>query len=79
MFQLLQEVLSAALRVILFYYSEGKLLCSFWDTKSKPVLLLDSFEKVGVHEKGKKPDTVLHYNKTKSGVDNMINLLECAL
>ena len=53
-----------------FYYSHGQMLCSYWDKGQKPVLLLDSFAKVGIHEDAK-PDTVIHYNATKSGVDNI--------
>ena len=46
------------------------MLCSYWDKGTKPVLLLDSFAKSGNHD-DEKPGTVLHYNATKSGVDNV--------
>jgi len=58
-----------------FYYSGNQLLCSFYDKKKTPVLLLDSYLKVGHHEPGTKPDTVLLYNEKKSGVDNMDKLV----
>ena len=59
-----------------FYYSQNQFICSFWDKKKTPVLLLDSFAKVGIHEEANsKPDTVLLYNKNKSGVDNIDKLL----
>jgi hypothetical protein len=51
-----------------FLYSDGQLLCRYWDKGCKAVLLLDSFARDGQHQ-GRKPDTVLHYNSTKSGVD----------
>jgi hypothetical protein len=55
-----------------FFYSDGILLCSFWDKGSKPVLLVDSFAKVGGNaQAGVKPETVKFYNETKSGVDSM--------
>ena len=56
-----------------FFYNNNILLCSFWDKRSKPVLLLDSFAKArGNPQEGGKPETVKFYNETKSGVDNLI-------
>jgi hypothetical protein len=53
-----------------FFYTAGHFLCSFWDKKRQPVLLLDSFAKVGrVSAGNQKPDSVEFYNQTKSGVD----------
>ena len=54
------------------FYNDQKLLCSFWDKSTKPVLLLDTFipnaenhDEVSHHL----PDSVQFYNATKSGVD----------
>lgn len=58
------------------FYSEGILLCSFWDKGSAPVLLLDSFARVSHDtEPGSKPPTVSFYNDTKSAVDNLDHLI----
>lgn len=57
------------------YHSNNVVLCSFWDKGSKPVLLLDSFSKAPpTPPVGTKPDTVMFYNRTKSGVDVMDHL-----
>jgi hypothetical protein len=59
-----------------FFYNDNTLLCSFWDKGSKPVLLLDSFAKVGdIPQLGVKPETVKFYNETKSGVDNLDHMI----
>ena len=59
-----------------FLYTNDHFMCSFWDKKKKPVLLLDSFANVGCHQDGYcKPDTVNEYNSTKSGVDNIDKLI----
>jgi hypothetical protein len=53
-----------------FFYHDQKLLCSFWDKGTKPVLLLDSFVPVADEQhKENLPESVLFYNATKSGVD----------
>jgi hypothetical protein len=59
-----------------YYYSDNILLCSYWDKGSKPVLLLDSFARIGRQpQPGSKSDTVSFYNKTKSGVDNLDHMI----
>lgn len=59
-----------------FLYTNDHFMCSFWDKRKKPVLLLDSFANVGRHQDGcTKPDTVNEYNATKSGVDNLDKLI----
>jgi hypothetical protein len=58
------------------FYSDGMLLCSYWDKGTKPVLLLDSFGRIGNSpEVGQKPQTVKFYNETKSGVDNLDHMV----
>lgn len=53
-----------------FFTEDNVLLCSYWDKGNKPVLLLDSYqEKMAQPRSGEKPETVLEYNRTKSGVD----------
>lgn len=54
-----------------FFYNDEKLLCSFWDKGTKPVLLLDSFiPNSEDHDRNHQlPDCVRFYNATKSGVD----------
>jgi hypothetical protein len=57
-------------------YSDGVLLCSFWDKGTKPVLLVDSYARTGDSPiEGNKPKTVLFYNETKSGVDNLDHMV----
>lgn len=54
-----------------FAHNESMLLVSFWDKGTQPVLLVDSLHRGNESAEGDKPSTVLFYNKTKSGVDNM--------
>ena len=54
----------------IFEDDNGTLLTSFWDKRTKPVLLLDSLHThVSAPPQGTKPESVLMYNQTKSGVD----------
>ena len=57
------------------FYNNDKTLCSFWDKKNVPVLLLSSMHKNGVHLANDKPEIVSFYNLTKSGVDNLDKLV----
>ena len=53
-----------------FYDDQGGILVSFWDKGTKPVLLLDTCNRiVPVPDVGEKPCTVKLYNETKSGFD----------
>ena len=55
-----------------YYFSDSKMLCSFWDKGNKPVLLLDTFKPTvssAEEQNAAKPSTVQFYNATKSGVD----------
>ena len=61
------------------YYTENISLCSFWDKKSCPVLLMSSMHRGPLNntqsrEEGK-PDMVLEYNRTKGAVDNLDKLV----
>ena len=56
----------------LYHDGNNLTLCSYWDKGRNSVLLLDSFtDRCSLPEEGKKPDTVLFYNSTKSAVDDM--------
>ena len=53
-----------------FYNDQGTALVSFWEKKNKPVLLLDSFDRVvPIPQAPEKPLSVNFYKSTKSGVD----------
>jgi hypothetical protein len=54
---------------------EKMTLCSFWDKKSRPVLLLSSMHRAQPYLKEGKSDIVQCYNETKSGVDNFDKLI----
>jgi len=56
------------------YKCNNKMLCSFWDKKQTPVLLLSTMHQNGVHGENRKPDIVEFYNETKAGVDTMDKL-----
>lgn len=56
------------------YLSEGKVLCSFWDKKRVPVLLLSTMHSSAVHCENKKPEIVEFYNGNKGGVDTLDKL-----
>ena len=56
----------------LYHDGNNQILCSYWDKGRNPVLLVDSFtDRCSLPEEGRKPDTVLFYNATKSAVDDM--------
>lgn len=56
------------------FFHENITLCSYWDKKNKPVLLLSSMHRQPPNRTEGKSDVVLCYNETKSGVDNLDKL-----
>jgi hypothetical protein len=54
---------------------DGITLCSFWDKKRRPVLLLSSMHRGQTYLVEGKSDMVQCYNSTKSGVDNFDKLI----
>lgn len=61
-----------------FAFSKEATVCSYVPKKNKAVIMLSSMHMSPVIESNKetaKPDIILYYNKTKSGVDNMDKLL----
>lgn len=53
------------------FYSRNDTLCSFLDKGKKPVLLISSMHGYQRNEDDRKPEIVLFYNSTKSGVDTL--------
>ena len=63
-----------------FFVHDQKLLCSFWDKGTKPVLLLDTFVPNAGDQSTEDrvlPESVQFYNATKSGVDKKIRAFSC--
>ncbi|XP_047534335.1 piggyBac transposable element-derived protein 1-like [Vanessa atalanta] len=61
-----------------FAFSKAATVCSYVPKKKKAVIMLSSMHMSPVIESYKetaKPEIILYYNKTKSGVDNMDKLL----
>ena len=56
------------------FYNENITMCSFWDKKNCPVLLLSSFHRFQPNFTEGKSEIVHFYNATKSGVDNLDKL-----
>ncbi|MEL7308684.1 MAG: hypothetical protein AAGK05_12980, partial [Pseudomonadota bacterium] len=56
------------------FYCENVTLCSFWDKKNYPVLLLSSMHGQQANQTATKPDIVRFYNETKAGVDTLDKL-----
>jgi hypothetical protein len=53
-----------------YYDNHGTALVSFWDKGTHPVLLIDTLHRtIPIPEVNQKCQTVMEYNRTKSGVD----------
>jgi hypothetical protein len=57
------------------YYAGRATLCSFWDKRQSPVLLLSTQHAGQANSTTTKPAIVEFYNSTKSGVDNLDKLI----
>jgi len=57
------------------YKSGDSILCSFWDKRNKPVLLISSMHPGETYRLEGKSEIVTYYNAYKSGVDNFDKLV----
>ena len=57
------------------YKNRNTILCSFWDKRNKPVLLISSMHPGETYRPEGKSEIVAYYNAHKSGVDNFDKLV----
>jgi hypothetical protein len=58
-----------------YFYTDTSTLASFWDKKKSPVLLYSTMHDGPQQRESNKPEVVLFYNQTKSGVDTLDKLV----
>ena len=54
-----------------YFKSEDRMICSYYDKGSKPVILLSTMHSCGSNDPSGLPEVVAFYNSTKKGTDDM--------
>lgn len=58
-----------------YFKSDDKVICSYYDKGSKPVILLSTMHLCGINDPCGLPEIVAFYNSTKKGTDDMDHVL----